>query len=109
MYDLFEDFVNKVFLTEVFADVPGDAFFKLKFPSPVWRTLSEIDVAKNNSGDEYNYRFSIKERRNRKDRYEFVSRFFTDAFEKDKWLSTQINTNRPKIQQYVHENLTLDV
>jgi hypothetical protein len=95
-------------LTEVFAEVPGDAFFKLKFRSPTWRTLTELDIGKS-EGDDYNYRFSVKERRDRRDRDEFVSRFFTGAVEKKNWLTGQVKKNRRQIEEYADQNLSLDL
>jgi dihydrofolate reductase len=107
MYDLFGDLVNKVFLTEVFADVRGDSYFKTKFPRKQWKLVSEEDFSKSQSGDEYSYRFSIYERKDRKNRYEFVSRFFADRVKKDEWLSGQVRRHKSNIIEYFQG--TLDV
>jgi dihydrofolate reductase len=105
MYALFNDIVNKIYLTQVFADVPGDAFFRASFPSKQWKLLEEIDHSKNYDGDDYSYRFSIYERRERRFRYAFVSKYFTDKSEKEEWLQLQIKTHRKLITQYIQENL----
>ena len=105
MYNLFDDFVNKVFLTEVFADVPGDVFFRKIFPSKEWKTISEDDFRKNYDSDDYNYRFSVYEKKTPKNRYEIVSRFFTDRVSKDEWLSGKLKTNKLKLKEYIQEHL----
>jgi dihydrofolate reductase len=108
MYRLFGDLVNKVFLTEVFADVPGDAHFERKFPRKEWKLVLENDFSKNYDGDQYSHRFSIYERKERKNRYEFVSRFFSDRIQKNEWLSGQLKRNKPKLIEYIQENLDLN-
>ncbi len=105
MYELFGDLVNKIFLTEVFADVPGDAHFPRKFTRKEWRTLREEDFSKNHEGDDYGHRFSILQRRERKNRYAFVSRFFSDQVHKNEWLNAQVKRNKPKLIEYMQENL----
>jgi dihydrofolate reductase len=105
MYELFRDLVNRVFLTEVFADVRGDSYFKARFNRKQWRLISEEDFSKNQDGDEFGYRFSIFERKERRNRYEFVSRFFTDKVEKDAWLNKQVKTHKSDISAYVQDNL----
>jgi dihydrofolate reductase len=109
MFQLFEKFVNKVYLTEVFADVVGDAFFAKQFPIREWRTKEEIDVNKNDTGDQYNSRFSIYERRTRNNRFESVERFFTEQVHKNRWLDKQVKENISEIMRYEHENLVLDI
>jgi dihydrofolate reductase len=105
MYELFGDLVDKVYLTEVFADVPGDSHFTRRFPRKEWKLLTEEDFSKNYEGDEYGYRFSVLERRERRKRYEFVSRFFSDRIQRDKWLNGQVKKNKPKLSEYIQENL----
>ncbi len=108
LYTLFDDLVNKVYLTEVFGDFPGDAFFNLEFPKPKWRIIDETDYPKNHRGDDYSYRLSILEKRDRRNRSEFVAQFFTDKNYKDQWLKQKLN-KRPKIfEEYVQENLELE-
>jgi dihydrofolate reductase len=107
MYELFRDLVNKVYLTEVFADLRGDSYFKTRFPRKQWRLISEEDFTKNEDGDEFGYRFSVLERKERRNRYEFVSRFFTDKVEKDAWLNKQVKIHKSDISAYVQDNLDL--
>jgi dihydrofolate reductase len=104
-YDLFGNLANKVYLTEVFADVLGDSFFVRNFPKKQWKLISEQDFSKNPDGDDYDYRFSIRERKDRKNRYAFVSRFFSDRVEKDGWLNEQVKKNNREIVEYTQENL----
>jgi dihydrofolate reductase len=105
MYSLFDAFVNRVYLTEVFDNFPGDAFFKKRFTLKEWKFVEEHDYPKNYEGDDYPYRFSILQRRDRKYRYEFVTKFFTDKLKKYEWLKNQIKSNKPKVEQYIQNNL----
>ena len=107
MYDLISanDFVNRVYLTEVFADIRGDSYFRARFPRTEWKFISEEDFSRNHEGDEYAYRFLVYERKNRRNRYEFVSRFFSDRVKKDEWLSRQIRDHKAQITEYIQENL----
>jgi dihydrofolate reductase len=109
MFDIYEKFVDKVFLTEVFAEVIGDAYFVKKFPTDEWKTKEEKEYQKNDTGDQYNSRFSIYEKRNKTTREEFISRFFTEQVEKKQWLSMQVKKNISKIISYERENPVLDI
>jgi dihydrofolate reductase len=105
MYSLFDELVNKIYLTQVFEDFLGDSFFKKQFTTRQWKFVEEQDYPKNYEGDDYPHRFSILQRRDRKYRYEFVSQFFTDKLEKHEWLKNQIKFNKPKVEQYIQNNL----
>ena len=107
LYELFDEYVNKVYLTQVFGDFEGDAYFRTKFPSPVWRVIEEEDFPKNHIGDDFSYRFSIHERRDRRNRYEVLAKFFTDRQYKDQWLADKIKERPSVIDGYVQENLDL--
>ena len=96
MYSLFDELVNRVYLTEVFDNSPGDAFFKKRFTSKKWKIVQEQDFPKNCEGDDYPHRFSILQKRDRKYRYEFVAQFFTNKIEKYEWLKNQIKSDKPK-------------
>ena len=109
MYELFGKFVNKVYLTQVSADVKGDAVFDRKFDPREWRTIEEITVTKSEGTDDYNYLFSILSRRERKNRYAFVKDFLTELDSKKLWLASNVNKHRGDIVDYIHENLELDV
>jgi dihydrofolate reductase len=105
MYSLFDDLVNRVYLTQVFNDFPGDSFFKKRFTTKKWRFVEERDYPRNYEGDDYPHRFSILQRRDRKYRYAFVAQFFTDKLEKYEWLKNQIKSNKPKVEEYIQNNL----
>jgi len=108
MYTLFHDLVNKVYLTQVFGQFDGDAFFDNTFPAPEWKALDELDVTKNDNGDDFSYRFSVyerRERRSRYERYEFVARFFTDNSNRDKWLQTKMKVSEERVDTYIQGNL----
>ena len=106
MYTLFGELVNKVFLTEVFAEVPGDSHFAAKFPRKQWKLIVEQDFRKNrDGGDDHSYKFSIRERRERRNRYGFVSRFFSERLEKNEWLSSQVKRHKSELIEYVQEHL----
>ena len=107
IYSLFDELVNRVYLTEVFDNSPGDAFFKKRFTSKEWKYVEEQDFPKNCEGDDYPHRFSILQKRDRKYRYEFVAQFFTDKLEKYEWLKNQIKSNKPRVDQYIQNNLDL--
>jgi dihydrofolate reductase len=109
MFKLFDEYVNRVFLTEVFADVIGDAYFTKTFPPSEWKIKEETDYKKNEITDQYDYRFSIYDRKIRKPRYDSLARFFTDRVMKDHWLSGQVKKNIARIADYGRENLELDV
>ena len=107
MYALFDDLVNRVYLTEVFEDFAGDAFFKKTFPLKKWKTLTEEDYSKNYEGDEFSHKFSILQRRERKYRSEFVSKFFTDTLEKSEWLKNQVKSHKRNVDEYLQRNLEI--
>jgi dihydrofolate reductase len=112
MYELFGDLVNKVYLTEVIAEVDGDAFFPMKFPAKAWKTLEETYVGRSD-GDDYGYKFAIYQRRDRRNRYKFVRQFMTDIEQKRAWIKNNVEDVKHKISQYVStsasEDLKLDL
>ena len=107
MYSLFDELVNRVYLTEVFDNFPGNAFFKKRFSQKKWKIVQENDYPKTYEGDDYPHRFSILQKMDRKYRYAFVTQFFTDKLEKYEWLKNQIKSNKPKVEQYIQNNLDL--
>ena len=109
MYELFGEFVNRVYLTEIFAEIEGDAFFKMNFSTRQWRTVEEIDVSRKEGIDDYNYRFSIKNRIDRKSRDKFVSEFLTEIQKRNDWLKNKVKHDRSKLNKYVQDNLVLEV
>ena len=110
MYELFGQFVNKVYLTEVYTGpISGDAVFDMKFDRDVWKTVSEESVVKKEGVDDYGFLFSVLERRDRRSRYAFVRQFMTDIESKEEWLKNNINKHKREFDQYLHENLELAV
>ena len=109
IYSLFDELVNRVYLTEVFGDFSGDAFFKKAFPSKKWITLKEEDYSKNYVGDEFGHRFSILQRRERRYRYEFVSKFFTERLQKSEWLKSQVKSHKRNVDKYIENHLELNL
>jgi dihydrofolate reductase len=109
IFDMFEKFVNRVFLTEVFANVVGDAFFLREFPIKDWKVKDEKEFKKNEVGDQYDSRFSIYERKIINNRFEPVERFFTEQVHKNQWLDSQIKKNMSEIKRYGHDNLVFDL
>ena len=107
MYSLYGDIVNKVYLTQVFADVPGDVFFERDFSTPEWKYTHEDDRPKNHTGDDYPFRFSTYVRKKQKYRYEVLTRFLTEQKEKLEWLKEQVPGAEKTINEYVQENLEL--
>ena len=103
IYNIFEDIVNRVYLTEVFADVPGDAYFRMKFPRKQWKTIDETDYAKDDK-NEHPSRLTIIDRRERRYRREFFSRFFTSQPERNDWLLENIRNNEPKIKEFEEQH-----
>ncbi|MBV8440730.1 MAG: dihydrofolate reductase [Hyphomicrobiales bacterium] len=107
VFSLYGDIVNRVYLTQVFADVPGDAFFDMDFPTSDWKCTYEEDWPKNYSDDDHPFRFSIYVRKKYKYRYELLSHFFTEQADKLKWLKNQVPGAQKIIEAYVQENLQL--
>jgi dihydrofolate reductase len=107
MYSLYGDIVNRVYLTQVFADVNGDAHFNMDFSSPDWRCTYEEDRPKSYTGDEHPFRFSTYERKKYKYRYELLSTFLTGQDKKIEWIKKQVPGGEKIIEEYVQENLEL--
>ena len=108
MYELFGDLVNKVYLTEVIAEVEGDAFFPMKFPAKIWKTLDENYVGRSES-DEYPHKFTIYQRRDRRNRYKFVRQFMTEIEQKRAWIKNNFEDVKRKVSRYVSEDMKLDL
>ncbi len=108
MYESFGRLVNKVYLTEVIADVSGDAFFNMQFPPKVWRTVDENYVAKL-EGDDYGYKFTVFQKRDRKSRYKFVREFLTDLEQKKNWIRNNLDDVKRKVSEYAVENMEFEL
>jgi len=107
MYELFDELVNRVFLTEVFDDFEGDSFFKKKFRSKEWKYLVEEDHSKNYAGDDHNYRFTMLERRERRYRHQYLTQFYTEQADKIEWMKRNIPLNAKIVQSYIQNHLDL--
>jgi dihydrofolate reductase len=86
---MFSELFNKIYLTEVLADVPGDALFDLEFKYPYWKKVSEEMFPKSDS-DEYPSRFSIFEKRDKTTRFRRVPEFLTDATARREWVKQNL-------------------
>ena len=101
IYKLFfdSDLINRVYLTEVLANVRGDAFFRRGFPKRKWNIIEKTENL-SCDGDEYDSRFIIYERRKRRNRERILSSFYTDALSKNKWIEEYLRTHGKKITGY---------
>lgn len=102
VYSTFEKQVNIVHLTLVFADVKGDAYFRMRFPPKEWKIKEEIDYPKTDF-DEYPSRYVIHERKERHYRYRYLRQFYTDKLSKVEWVSKLVRTHKEKIDSYEHQ------
>lgn len=107
IYDLFLEhgFVERIYLTEVFADAPGDAWFKARFPESRWNLLSAEDFKKNGQGDEYDSRFSVYERADAAPRYEPASRLTANAANTGRWLTRGVAINQNNVSIYIERHI----
>src|SRR5690606_8016071 len=75
IYDLFDRFINKIFLTEVnTGPINGDAKFDYDFPSSEWYFRYEKEFSKSDA-DEYSFRISCLVRRRQEHRNRFIHEF----------------------------------
>ena len=68
IYGEFREFINKVYLTEVFARINGDAKFDWEFPSEEWRYYKEREFPKSEI-DDHPFRITTLVRLKPKHRY----------------------------------------
>jgi dihydrofolate reductase len=108
IYSLFDKLVNRIYLTEVFGEFPGDAFFDKTFGPKEWIRVKEEDFSKNSTYDDFSHRFSILQRRERRYRYEFASKFSTEALKKSEWLKSQIDSHKSNVAKYIEDHLDLN-
>jgi dihydrofolate reductase len=107
IYELFlnHGFVERIYLTEVFADAPGDAWFKARFPETRWNLLSAEDFKKNDVGDEYDSRFSVYERADAAPRFESASRLTAKAIDAGEWLTRGVAINQNNVSTYIERHI----
>jgi dihydrofolate reductase len=91
IFNMFLGLFNKVYLTEVLADVRGDAVFHHEFKYPYWQKTFEEEFSSSND-DEYPSRFLIYEKRDKTTRFETLPDFFTDAELRREWIDQKLNT-----------------
>ncbi|PZR93996.1 MAG: hypothetical protein DI537_09200 [Stutzerimonas stutzeri] len=94
MYELFGDFVNKVYLTEVLANIDGDARFDMKFPPSKWKSVEENSFQEEN--DEHRYNFSILERKIKVTRQRDISEFLLEDDSTVNFIDNYLNEVKPK-------------
>jgi len=81
MYSMFFDYINKVYLTEVFSPyIKGDAKFDFDFDKDEWKTIKEEEFPATNH-DQYPFRVSVKRKRKDLIREEMIDKFLKPADE----------------------------
>ncbi|MBV9287099.1 MAG: dihydrofolate reductase [Hyphomicrobiales bacterium] len=111
MFEMFDRLVNHVYLTQVFGEFRGDAFFRKEFDKSKWKLLSEETRSKNQEGDGYSFGFYTYERHDKLYRYDLLQRFYTDKESKSDWLKRHLckaKIDRNSIQQYAQSHLELE-
>lgn len=79
IYRVFESFINKVYLTDVFTGkIPGDAFFNFDYDKRQWKILSETEFPKSDV-DEFPFRLTVLERQRKTVRTLDLTKLYTDA------------------------------
>jgi dihydrofolate reductase len=104
IFEIFDPFVNRVYLTLVFGDVVGDAKFEKRFPNKVWRTRDELDIPAGEH-DQYPSRFIVYERRERRYRQRYLSSFYTEQPAKEEWMYKILAENASKIEDYAEHHV----
>ncbi len=85
MYSEFSEFINKIYLTEVFCGlINGDAVFDHNFDQIKWKIKSEQDYPKTDK-DQYPFRITIMRKRKPIHRYEFIEKFLDPSGERREW------------------------
>jgi dihydrofolate reductase len=92
IFHMFSDLFEKVYLTEVLADVAGDATFDLEFKYPFWQKAKEESFPQSDV-DQYPSRFLVFRKRDKTTRFRIFPDFLTDANARREW----IRKNLPKI------------
>jgi|APThiThiocy_cv2_1041547.scaffolds.fasta_scaffold00057_237 dihydrofolate reductase len=73
IYEVFRNYINKVYLTEVFTRVNGDAKFDWEFPRDKWRYYKEREFSKSEI-DDHPFRITTLVRLRPQHRYETTDR-----------------------------------
>jgi dihydrofolate reductase len=92
MFEAFFEFVNKVYLTEVFTKKApkGDAFWKFEFDLRQWQIEEEIELP-SGPRDDYASRFTVYGRRFKTVRYIDPAEQYTDIRTKKDWVARQLD------------------
>lgn len=77
IYSSFKEFINKVYLTEIFARINGDAKFDWDFPQVEWRYYKEREFPKSEN-DDYPFRVTTLLRKKPFHRYKTVERLMRE-------------------------------
>jgi len=87
VYNLFEKYMNEVYLTLVNApDIEGDASFDWEFSPKSWKTKFEEEYP-SSKDDEYSFRFCKFERKRKLVRERQKSEFMAHGFEVSEWMT----------------------
>jgi dihydrofolate reductase len=92
VFAMFSRLFDKVYLTEVLADVAGDAQFDLEFKYPYWQKIHEEAVPQSDT-DQFPSRFLVFKKRDKTTRFRMFPDFLTDANARREW----VRQNLPKI------------
>lgn len=109
VYEVFEDLVNKIFLTEVFAKFPdGDARFDFSIDHRKWKTIDEKDYLKSEI-DEFPFRISVYERRLKTVRQRDISEFLVPDKKSSNWLDSQFMQKAGRFERLPPEQFKLPI
>ncbi len=89
MYNLFEDLVNRMHLTQVFTPIlprQGDARFNYEFDYRKWKTKFELEIPPGPK-DDFATRYSILDRRIKTVRYIELESYYTFGSDRKNWIS----------------------
>jgi dihydrofolate reductase len=102
VYDSFlkDGLVNRVYLTEVLASFPGDAYFRAAFPDDGWIIRAREELRKGDTGDDYDSRFMIYDERGATRRYETASGLEERLAPAEARLTRYIQNNDSNIVNY---------
>ncbi len=90
IFEMFVDLFHKVYLTEVLANVRGDAVFDFEFKYPYWQQTLENEIPPS-AHDQYPSRFTVYEKRDKSTRFRMLPDFLTDAKLRREWIGQNIH------------------
>jgi dihydrofolate reductase len=106
IFKIFSTLFYKVYLTEVFGEIQGDATFDSEFRYPFWQRTS-VEEFPATEVDDYPSRFSIFEKRDKKTRYRIFPEFLTDAGSRKEWISRNLEKLTTKKVDQAGETMQL--